>query len=494
MRAFIEAKRRFLVHLRPEDIAEAVDEDGIDSALGSLVEWGNLRADPDTSRVTTVEEFYRARYLYQLTAEGEAAELALEAYDHALGRRGELQSIALEDIRVRTHSLLQQSHEPVPDPAIVHNLLRELSSLLESLAANASAFMGSLQRTIDLQDADEDAFIAYKDRLIRYLERFVADLQVKSAEIAGTVHQLDGPNLDRLLRIAAAREAADVAPGATAEDADEATLAHEAKLAEWRARWSGLRSWFVGDRARPSQASLLRQRARASIPALLETVRLLQERRSGRSDRSADFRTLAVWFAQAPDEAAAHRLWRAAFGLASARHLTIDGVGQQVIESRPVPPSTSWLSAPAVPISARLRATGRYQRAGIARPVVDRTQALRMLAEQLDAEHQQTEAARQRLATGRPTRLSELHALDREEFALFLGLLGDALASGPLLADGVRTTTSDGTLEIFLQRTHDGALAEIQTPDGVFRGEDYLITIADLRTSGEMSRSAAAAD
>src|SRR5207249_9538775 len=97
----------------------------------------------------------------------------------ALGRRGELQSVALEDIRVRTQSLLQQSQQAVPDPAIVHNLLRELSSLLESLAANASAFMGSLQRTIDLQDADEDAFIAYKDRLIRYLERFVGDLQVK---------------------------------------------------------------------------------------------------------------------------------------------------------------------------------------------------------------------------------------------------------------------------------------------------------------------------
>jgi hypothetical protein len=84
--------------------------------------------------------------------------------------------------------------------------------------------------------------------------------------------------------------------------------------------------------------------------------------------------------------------------------------------------------------------------------------------------------------------------LDGEEFALFLGLLGGALASGPLLADGVRTTTSDGTLEIFLQRAQDHALAEIQTPAGVFRGEDYLITIADLRISGEMSRSAVAAD
>jgi Protein of unknown function (DUF2397) len=46
------------------------------------------------------------------------------------------------------------------------------------------ALMGSLQRTIDLQHADEEAFITYKDRLIRYLERFVGYLQVKSADIA----------------------------------------------------------------------------------------------------------------------------------------------------------------------------------------------------------------------------------------------------------------------------------------------------------------------
>src|SRR5690606_41957219 len=43
-----------------------------------------------------------------------------------------------------------------------------------------------------------------------------------------------------------------------------------------------------------------------------------------RSSDLADFRTLARWFAQAPDDAARHRLWRVAFGLHSSRHLTVD--------------------------------------------------------------------------------------------------------------------------------------------------------------------------
>jgi hypothetical protein len=99
MLAFVAAKRRFTVHLRPEDVHAALggtpDLPAVAEALVALEGWGNLRSDPDTSRVTTVEDFHRARFLYQLTREGEAAEEALAVYDDALGRRGALQAVAL---------------------------------------------------------------------------------------------------------------------------------------------------------------------------------------------------------------------------------------------------------------------------------------------------------------------------------------------------------------------------------------------------------------
>jgi uncharacterized protein (TIGR02677 family) len=117
---------------------------------------------------------------------------------------------------------------------------------------------------------------------------------------------------------------------------------------------------------------------------------------------------------------------------------------------------------------------------------VDRSQARQRLEELLAAERTQTQAARRRLATGRPVRLNDLGALDRDEFALFLGLLGDALAAGPPAPGGrVETTTSDGTMVITLEPTGDGATAEIVTPDGVLRGPDHVITIANLTDPGE---------
>lgn len=182
MATFLTAKRRFTVHLRPEDVHEELDN-GPDvsvlaDALSQLVEWGNLRADPDTSRVTTVEDFHRARFLYQLTRAGEATEQALTTYDEALGRRGALQAVALSDIATQLRSLLTLAGEADTDPAKVHLLLGSLVGRFSDLADNAQAFMGSLQRTIDLHDADADTFRAYKDQLIDYLERFIKDLSV----------------------------------------------------------------------------------------------------------------------------------------------------------------------------------------------------------------------------------------------------------------------------------------------------------------------------
>lgn len=481
MGAFVRAKRRFVVHLRPEDLHEELDADitAVTDALSKLTDWGNLRADPDTSRVTTVEDFHRARFLFQLTHAGEAAEQALAAFDEALGRRGALQAVALTDIVVQLRALLELAVQDAPDPAKAHLLLRGLVSRFTDLADNAQAFMGSLQRSIDLHDVDVDAFRAYKDRLIDYLERFIKDLVTTGTDIAGLVGRIDEAGTDRLLAMAAAREAEDAAPGA--DDSRQAEF--ERGLALWRERWLGLRQWFVSEHQHPSQAKLLRARARAAVPALLQVVSALNERRTGRSDRSADFRTLARWFAQAPDENAMHRLWRAVFGLSSSRHLTVDADTLAEREEQPVMPNTPWYDAPPLLISPQLRKTGSYERRGKPNRIVDRSEQRRVLAERAARQAAETELARKRLLTHRPTRLSEIGTLDPAEFALFLGLLGDALSARRPDQHSVTTTTSDGALEIRLTALGSGT-AEIRTPDGHFGGPDHVIEIID-RTESE---------
>jgi uncharacterized protein (TIGR02677 family) len=155
---FARARDRFIVHMRPEDVTTDLGRPGdveqVADALDKLVDWGNLRADPDTSRVTSVADFHRARYLYQLTAAGQAAEEALAVYDEALGRRGSLQSVALEDIAGQLRAFAELAGARELDPAKVHLLLLALAERFTGLADNAQAFMASLRRVIDFADGD----------------------------------------------------------------------------------------------------------------------------------------------------------------------------------------------------------------------------------------------------------------------------------------------------------------------------------------------------
>ncbi|MEV5711946.1 TIGR02677 family protein [Actinoallomurus sp. NPDC052274] len=482
LQAFARAKERFIVHLRPEDVAAELgrgSDEQLDQALGKLVEWGNLRADADTGRVTTVEDFHRKRFLYQLTAAGHAAEQAIEFYEEAIGRRGSLQSVALADIADQLEGLAALATQTEPDPVKVHLLLLSLAERFSSLADNAQAFMSSLRRAIDFSDGDVDGFIAYKERLIDYINRFIADLANSGARIARLLGDLESLGHARLLELAARREASDAVPEG-ADATAELARAESAAFAAWQNRWRGLRDWFVSaGSSRPSQARLLRQAAVTAIKQLIDTVGLLNERRSGRSDRSADFATLARWFAEAPDEETLHRLWRVAFGLAPARHLTVTAETLAVWEGDAVP-GMPWAEAPPMRISPRLRRTGSYERRGKPTRVRDRSVERRMLEQATEREATETAAARARLCTDGPILLSELGALDPRAFRLFLALLGDALAARRPGETEVKTVTGDGSMEVRLSLVPDGGVVRVRTEDGVLEGPEHLIEITDL--------------
>lgn len=479
METFAAAKRQFRLHLRPDEVQLEAGWQGtppaleeIQLALSQLAEWGNLESQPDTARVSSIEDFYRARFLYRLSVGGEAVEAALTTFAQALQRRGELQTVALEDIFNRLEALLALADEPVPDAAKVHEVLRDLVRVFEGLADNAQAFMAGVARTIELQQADVKAVLAYKQRLIGYLERFIGDLVGRSGAIAQRIAAL-APRIEALLWQAANRETRDAAPG----DIYEQTDALQQRLNSWRERWRGLRLWFVSDGHIQAQSELLRSKARAAIPQLLAAVAALNERRSGRSDRSADFRILARWFADAENDADAHRLWRAAFALNPARHLSLSSAAEDV------PASTPWAEAPVVAIHPRLRERGEIAPRGPAPHVKDRAEARALLAQQIAEERAQVEAARAVLATGTATRLSELSRLDAYAFHLFLALLGEALAAQTSPDRAVTRQTADGLLQIHLEPLSAGSHAQIETELGVFAGRDHMITITPTQIS-----------
>lgn len=470
---FATAKRQFRLHLRPDDVlAEArwpdapPSLDTVHHALSQLVEWGNLQAQPDTARVSTIEDFYRKRLLYRMTIGGEAVEAGLQAFSETLARRAELQSVALDDIRARLISIRELMEESPPDSAKVHGALRDLVHIFAGLSNNAEAFMAGLARTIELQRAEVSAVMGFKTRLIDYLQRFIGDLVTRSSQIAELLLDL-APAEPSLLRLAAERDARSAAP----DDADASEEALRIRLDSWTERWEGLKLWFLSNGRERSQADLLRASALSAIPRLLQAVSLLHERRAGRSDRAQDFRRLALWFADVPTDAHAHRLWRAAFALSPCRHLAL------AITEDKISANTPWRSAPGIAVLPKLREQGILPTRGAPPKILDRSRDRAVLAARVAEEAAQTEAARAYLATNRETRLSEFGRLDTPTFRMFLTLLGEALAAQTNPDEPVERQTGDGTLVVRLVPLQPESHAVLETELGRFRGRDHHILI-----------------
>jgi uncharacterized protein (TIGR02677 family) len=470
---FATAKRQFRLHLRPDDVlAEArwaaapPTLEAVQNALSKLVEWGNLHAQPDTARVASIEDFYRKRLLYRMTVGGEAVEAGLQAFSETLARRAELQSVALDDIRTRLIAVRGLMSESPRDPAKIHGALRDLVHIFADLSSNAEAFMAGLARTIELQRAEVSAVMSFKTRLIDYLQRFIGDLVTRSSQIAELL--LDLASVEPLLlRIAAERDARNAAP----EDTDASEEAVRTRLDVWKEHWDGLKLWFLSRDRNRSQAELLRASALSAIPRLLQAVSLVHERRAGRSDRAADFRRLALWFAEVPSDADAHRLWRAAFALSPARHLAL------AVADEKIGATTSWRSAPGIAVLPKLREQGMLSTRGAPPRILDRSRERAALAARVAQEAAQTEAARKHLATNRDTRLSELGRLDAQAFRMFLALLGEALAAQTSPDTPVERHTGDGTLVVRLVPLEPASHAELETELGRFSGRDHVILI-----------------
>jgi uncharacterized protein (TIGR02677 family) len=477
---FALAKRQYRLQLRPDEVfSEAQWSDGpprfeeLNALLAQLADWGNLETQPDTSRVSTLADFYRARFLYRLSRGGEAVEVALAVFMHTLERRAELQTVALEDIANQLHALLELATSGDTDVAKIHESLRDLVRVFEGLAENAQAFMAAVARNIELQQADANTVTVFKRRVIDYLERFVGDLVRRSDAIARCILAL-APHIDGMLKQVAEREARDAAPGDERDNAE----AEARRWQAWRERWAGLRGWFLSAGHEPPQAELLRARVRSAIPQLLAAIASLHDRRSGRSDRSVDFRVIAGWFASCKDDREAHRLARAAFALNPTRHFVLSVPGDENL-----PATTRWADAPPLVIHPRLREFGEAAPRGPLPKIHDRTKARAALAQQFAEETLQIETARMRLSTGRPTRLSDLGRLDSHAFGLFLTLLGETLTEQVDPDATAERVTSDGVLHIRLEPLGAGTRADIVTPHGVFSGRDHLITITRMHGS-----------
>jgi uncharacterized protein (TIGR02677 family) len=446
---------------------EPADDEMLQRALAALTGWRVLEATQDHgARFSTPEEFERKNLRWALTPRGEAAVSGVlrtvDALRHAVG----LQTAVLDAMGDGLAALAELSEQPRGQDvdAKVHLQLAQLEQSLESLVVSVRQFNGHLQRLLREDGTDDDVFADVKRRTVTYLEEYVHGVERPHRRLAAGIERLESIGLatvfDRALT------GANLAPVA-GEDPNPTWLAERAR------RWRALRAWFAPEDASAPLVGGLLETARTAIIELLRVLERRWDSRRRSASIAHDFRALARWFAAAPGEDDAHRLFAAAFGLWPARHAHLPSLDGQERAA-----STAWVDSEPVEVAPALRTTGTLTNRGHPRPVGDpeliRAARQRAQAEQLSAH----EAVRASLVTAGAVPLSLFAHLDPVAFAELLELLAAGLQA-PLDADGARRALSaDGRVEVVLRAPADGRIAELETERGVLRGPDLLVSIA----------------
>jgi uncharacterized protein (TIGR02677 family) len=434
MSVLVQAKERYQVQVRTEEIASALATGGFDTAsltgsLEQLKEWGAVAWTQDTGRVYRLEDFNRRRELWQLTAVGHAAHDSVLRVLGAAEHSGSLQRALFRDILENLAAL--SGAVEVGDATATYLRLRDLDGALIDLAANARDFHATIGQLRLDTELEPERFLAYKNLLIEYLQNFLDDLFRYRTQIERSAALVEARGIDRMVALAA-------------EGDDSTGLFAAPDLAgRWQQRWDGLVAWF---RRSPQHGTAgaddLASATTSAIRDLMAFLRKLTESATRPITRASELVHLARWFARL-EAADAHRLFDAAFGLGQPLHL-----GQEEEDPDRTSASQSWWEAAPVPVSFSLREYGK--RAGAPPPsLASNFSSVRAM---LLEEHEARRAERLEAAAALSAKAIEERTLTPAELDLLLDLLDRALHERPLRGDfkveieaeGLRVVVSSG--------------------------------------------------
>lgn len=463
LRAFDHARANYHVLLHTGDVAAQlatltqdspdcppIGDDELPVVLDALADWGNLTRSQDATRAATIREYRNRHSVYQLTDAGYRAYQAVEQVLSARLDDATLSRLVFPDILADLTALATASRDG--DAEEVYRKLNRLDRALSDMAERAARFylmLGELARTTDDR---AEVFLAHKDALLTHMREFHSELMRYSPRLHSATSAVAATGVDHMLELAAKAD-------------DRLFRSPQDRLADWRRRWAGLVAWFGADQP-STESDRLQQATVAAIGDVLAMLRRVTEARRGGVSRESQLRHLAAWFTATPNEAAAHALFNAVFGLGAPRH-----VGVVHADPESIPGRRSWWDAPAVELSRSLVETGRTPSPG--RPAaIDRAEGpRRRLREQQLAETGERREAASRLAAGG----AHGHTLSEAETAVLLTLLDKALNARAPMRARVRASGSAYGVRLTLEPCDE--VTKVRTVRGVLRLDGVRLTV-----------------
>lgn len=419
LRFFYTQHERLREFLFPEEVYAHLSEypffsdyelDELHNDLASLVKWGNLRAQQESGKVRTVEEFKKRRYRYQITpytVEFERMLIHFEQESETFG--GSLEKTQFERL-YQGLERIKGSTEESPEECAQH--WDDLLTYFKKITQNTSDYFAYLRSEEASEQMKSEAFLLYKDQFTLYLREFIIALQRTATGIQDAMISLSRDEMREFFKKVAEHQEKVFRFDKLIQDEDQ--------LTELEETWFNVKAWFLGDRNGESQYENVQTQTNDAIRRITRLVQRLGERSQFHRSRKADYLHLANWFLTLPSLEEVHKLSSVVFGVTHTKHIYCDDIPSDDIYT------DVWDEAPMS--HERVPKIREYREKTKAAALEDYTE----LKEQAMREHLEQRLMERKVInsyrTGRDIVLENLPVVDSFVRKVFLSWIGKAMA------------------------------------------------------------------
>lgn len=303
-------KEEVFEELKKHSLFEGYTMEQCKQDLDTLVEWGNLLAMQDTSKVSTVEEFKNKQFRYQLSEYSVEIERMMLKLENMSVEGASLEPSLLDRIKQaldRFHSMEQE------EVKAVGNWWSDLNSDFKRLNQNYQDYIRELHSIKAEEMMKTQEFMIFKDRFIDYLRDFIKGLQNHSHSIEAVLREILGKEPSKVLTKVWEYE--------LSIPRIELVVSDQEIWENIEGRWKNICNWFLGSGMKESEASKLFDITNEIIRKITRFASQIAETKNSAANRKEEYKRICELFLQCEDIEEAHKLSAVTFGIFHTKHV-----------------------------------------------------------------------------------------------------------------------------------------------------------------------------
>ncbi|TCO77391.1 TIGR02677 family protein [Marinisporobacter balticus] len=311
-------------------------EDYLKNDLDSLVNWKNLIAVADTTKVRTVDEFKNRAFRYQLspyTIEIERMLLNLE--NMTVENNASLERTLVERFRELVEMYDKMTFKENRE---VYEWWKTLNKSFKELNQNYQDYISRFYspKTEELMKTTE--FLMFKEGFILYLRDFIRGLQINSIMIKNLLKDINDEDIKKVIDQVLAHEK-------TIPNMD--TNIHEDEFIEInRGRFQSIKDWFVTHKGQEPLIEQLIDNTNHIIRKITRFASQIADKRNNSANRKEEYRKISKLFSECKDIDEANKLSSLIFGVLHTHHIkgnenrTTESINSSIYDENPTKVTT----------------------------------------------------------------------------------------------------------------------------------------------------------